>query len=218
MRLPLALLSVLAATATAASAHAAAPVRLVEAFATPDFDPRAVLQVTPANPVQKADPNYNYMASLLGDGLARARLNIRQDAVYPDVYILFDYKAASIPFFRRAESAVSDPSYRAMVVTAIRAKPWKESGTLEVLWQTVVDQTGISNNADRTVPKLVEAGARYYGRNLTPKGLNVAASCSPSYAGTTGSHIAGFCSDTLTPQGLGNLGASTGTGGGGLAR
>ena len=217
MRAPLALLSLLMA-ATAAPAHAGAPVRLVEACADPGYDTRAVLQVTAANPVQKADPNYNMMASLLGDGLAKAGLNIHQDAVYPDVYILFDYKAASIPFFRRAESSVSDPSYRAMVVTAIRAKPWKESGTLEVLWQTVVDQTGISNDADVTVPKLVEAGARYYGRNLTPKGLNAAATCSPAYAGTTGTRIAGFCSDTLTPQGLGNLGASSGTGGGGLAR
>lgn len=218
MRTRLAWLSILAVSAAAAPAHAAAPVRLVEAFADPGYDPRAVLQVTAANPVQRADPRYNYMASLLGDGLAKARLNIHQDAVRPDVYILFDYRAASIPFFRRAESSVSDPSYRAMVVTAIRAKPWKESGTLEVLWRTVVDQTGISNNPEATVPRLVEAGARYYGRNVTPKGLNAAATCSPAYAGTTGTHIAGFCSDTLTPQGLGNLGASSGTGGGGLSR
>lgn len=217
MRPLLALASLLAAAA-ASQAQAGAPIRLVEAFAAPGYDTRSVLQVTAANPKQKADPDYNYMASLLGDGLARAQLNIHQDAVYPDVYILFDYRAASIPFFRRSESSVSDPSYRAMVVTAIRAKPWKESGTLEVLWQTVVDQTGISNNAAQTVPKLVEAGARYYGRNLTPKGLNSASSCSPEYAGVTGTHIAGFCSDTLTPQGLGNLGASSGTGGGGLSR
>ena len=218
MRLSLALLSVLAAATTAAPVQAAAPIRLVEAFAAPGYDRRAVLQVTAANPAQKADVNYNVMASLLGDALAKAGLNIHQDAVEPDVYILFEYRAASIPYFRRAESAVSDPAYRAMAVTAVRAKPWKESGALEVLWQTVVDQTGISNNAERTIPGLLEAGVRYYGRDLTPKGLNVAATCSSQNAASTGSLIRGFCTEGLTPQALSNLGAGSGAGGGGLAR
>lgn len=217
MRTRLAWLSILAVSAAAAPAHAAAPIRLVEAFAAPGFDRRAVLQVTASNPAQKADPAYNHMASLLGDALGKARLNIHQDAVYPDVYVLFDYKAWSIPFFRRAESSVSDPSYRAMVVTAVRAKPWKDEGRLEVVWQTVVDQTGISNNADLTVPRLVDAAARYYGRNLTPKGLNAASSCTAVNAATTGTHVRGFCSDTLTPQALANGGASNGAGGGGVA-
>ena len=200
-------------------AHAGAPVRLVEAFAAPGFDRRAVLQVTASSPAQKADPSYNVMASLLGDALAKARLNIRQDAVRPDVYVLFEYRAMSIPFFRRAESSVSDPSYRAMVVTAVRAEPWAKEGRLDILWQTVVDQTGISNNPQQTVPRLVEASARWYGRNLTPKGLNAASSCAPANAATTGTHISGFCSDFLTPQALpgGGGGGANSAGGGGVA-
>ena len=213
--LPLAALVLALAAGSVLPAHADAPIRLVESFAEPGFDRRAVLQVTPSNPAQKADPAYSFMASLLGDALAKARLNIHQDAVSPDVYVLFDYKAWSIPFFRRTESSVSDPSYRAMVVTAVRARPWKDEGRLEVLWQTVVDQTGISNDAARTVPRLVDAAARWYGRNLTPKGLNAASSCAAANAATTGTRIGGFCSDTLTPQALSNGGASAGAGGGG---
>ena len=216
-RLPFAALAA-ALTLAAPVAHAAAPVRLVESFAEPGFDPRAVLQVTASSPQQRADPAYNYMASLLGDGLAKARLNIHQDAAYPDVYVLFDYKAWSIPYFRRAESSVSDPSYRAMVVTAVAARPWKDEGRLQILWQTVVDQTGISNNAAETIPKLVDAAARFYGRNVTPKGLNAASSCAGHNQASTGTHIAGFCSDFLTPQALPSGGAGAmGVGGGGIA-
>ncbi len=214
MRRPFAIALVIAVLA-AHPASAAAPIRLVESFTTPDFDSRQVLKVTAVSPEQRKDPNFNVMASFLGDALGKAGLNMQQDAPRPDAYILLDYKAYAIPFFRRFESPVSDPSYRALVVTAVDAAAWNDGHRLNILWQVVVDQTGISNDAGKTIPPLLDAAARYYGRNLTPKGLNAAASCASSNATTTGSHISGVCDAALTPLAAG-LGFAAYGGGGGL--
>ena len=204
-----------AALLAVSPAHAKAPVRLVEAFTTPGFDPRQVLQVTALSDQQRADVRFNVMASRLGDALEKAGLNIHQDAVRPDVYVLLDYKAWAIPYFRRFESSVSDPSYRALVVTAVDARSWNDGHKLKILWQVAVDQTGISNDADKTIPQLIDAAAKYYGKNLTPKGLNDAAACAGSDLSNVGSRIAGNCDTILTPLAAGNGFASTGGGAGG---
>ena len=184
--------------AVAAPARAAAPVRLVEAFTTADFDKSAVIAVTAKSVEQRADPAFNLMASCLGEALTQAGLTVQQDAKAPDAYVTFEYAAFAIPFFRQIQSAVNDPTDRALVVTAIAAKPWVETKTLKLLWQVVVEQTGVSNDADRTIPVLIEAAVRYYGRNLTKPGLGADANCAESNGVGTGSHITGRCT-AFTP-------------------
>lgn len=190
----------MAALATATAAHAGAPVRLITATAEPGFNRQAVTQIVSVSQKLRGDVGFNVMASRLGDALAAAGLNVRQDAVKPDVLVIFEYKALALPIWKTF-GPVSDPAYRAAVITAVDGKLWRESKTIKVLWQTAFDQTGLSSNAEVVLPPLLKAGVPWYGRNLTEKGLGDAALCSKRTI-QTGSRVAGACQGTSSQAGL----------------
>lgn len=187
----------IAALMIAGSAHAAASVRLIAAVTKPGFDPRASVQVVPRTGKQQEDVAYNVMASRLGEALASAGLNVQQTIADPAVYVMFDYAAVAIPP-HRIFGPTTDPAYRVVVVTGIEAQPWRESQTVKVVWQTAFDQTGLSSDADRTIPPMLRAGERWYGRNLTKPGLGPAANCAGQLSTTIGSHISGYCGRILS--------------------
>ncbi len=189
----------------AQAAQASAPVRLIEAVTHEEVPRSAVVQIAPLTPEQKANPRFAIMASRLGDALVKAGLNVQQDTREPDVFVLLQYKAVSRSPYQ-IYGTLTDPAYRAVVVTAIAARPWSESQRVKVLWQTAFDQTGISSDEQKTIPPMFEAGVRWYGRNLTKQGLGPAADCAGSDSTNTGSHISGYCGRTLSPAG--QLGAA----------
>lgn len=204
------ILAVMAALSLAGAAHAGADVRLIASVTKPGFDPRASVQVNARTPEQRASLAYNVMASRLGEALVKAGLNVQQTAAEPDVYVLFDYKAVAIPPFRIFGST-TDPAYRAVVVTAIEARPWRESQEVKIVWQTAFDQTGLSTDETKTIPRMLQAGERWYGRNLTKPGLGPAANCAGQLSTSVGSHL-GYCGRTLAPAAAiaAGLGAASG--------
>lgn len=186
----------LGAVSSGGSARAAQPVRLVQAFAAPEASPGATLRIAPSNPEQAKDPRFAVMASRLGEALERRGFNLRQLDGETEVVVLLDYAAWALPRYKTGNSPVNDPSYRALVVTAIDSKVYKETGAPKILWQTAVDDTGISANADKTIPRLILAAEKHFGANTTGlKGNRLADSCSLA-AGLHGSHIAGACAKT----------------------
>lgn len=193
MRLMIALIAALVFTG---SAHGAANVRLITSVTKPTFDPRATVQVTPRSEKQRADAAYNVMADRLGEALARAGMNVQQTAADPDVYVMFDYAAVALPP-HRIFGSTTDPAYRVVVVTGIEARPWRESQTVKIVWQTAFDQTGLSSNANKTIPPMLSVGERWYGRNLTKPGLGPAANCAGQLSTSVGSHL-GYCGRILS--------------------
>jgi len=154
----------------------AAPPRLVEAWAEAPVDLKAPMRIVPGNPGQANDPLYHQIASQLGEVLAQRGFNVLEGQGEARVYLMVDYIAE----VRRIGTggALGDPTYRALVVTAVEAASVHgPNDPPHVLWQTVVDSGGFSSSIQQTIPTLVSFGTRYYGKALTPRGLGRARWC-----------------------------------------
>lgn len=198
------LLAAVAALGSAPTiAHAAAAVRLVEAYAAPEASRAASLKIAPMTEAQARDPAFAVMASRLGEGLQRAGFNLRQLDADTDVLVLLNYRAYGLAPFQTGFRPTNDPTYYALAVTAIDSSAFRDGKHVKVLWSTAVDSTGISASADRSIPRLIRGAERWFGRNTTGmRGVALAAGCfrTAGYNGSldsapppTGSRIAGGC-------------------------
>jgi hypothetical protein len=191
--MPLAVLAGVMLAAAATPLQAAAPMRLVEAWAAGPVDPHAPVRITPTSPAQAEDPAYVEIANQLGNLMADHGFNVVGKEREPDVDLLVDYIAYVRPYGSYYHSATNMPVYRALVVTAIDAHaPHGPNDVPKVLWQTVVDSYGISSSPREVIPKLVRYGGRYYGKALTPQGLGPARWCADGVL-MYGSHIKVDC-------------------------
>lgn len=170
-------------------ASAAPRARLVEAHVSVPFDPGAPIRLSPMTSGQAQDPLYRDLGNRLAEELRKNGFNVVGPEQDTRVVVLYEYVARNIPVGRQFVFPVNDSSYRALVVTAIDSS---QQEPVRVIWQTVVDSTGISANPREVVPGLIAAAGRHLGRNETPKGLNDARWCAGGYT-PVGSHISVSC-------------------------
>ena len=190
-------LAALAALSMAAQAHAT-QTRLVTAFAKPAFDKSTPVRISPISPEQARDPVFHQLAEQLVGVMQKNGFNIAKTAAKTDVIVFLEYMTYSVPHYTYGDSSVNDPSYRAVVITGVDGRMAPQ---VRVLWQTVVDSTGISRDVRAVVPGLMEAAGKHLASSKTVRGLNAAAWCADGVP-ITGSLMPPACSpDSIAPAG-----------------
>ena len=181
--------------ATDARASGAAHAQNVEAFAVPDIKKAIPTTIAASSARQLADPAFRLVANQLGDALRRQGFNmVRTGDSYRNV-VTIDYRVnrdihgdlpnQQQPSDPRASTSLGPaafPVYRRLTVTAY-AMGGKQPA--QVLWRTVMAEDGFEFAVNKTIPRLVESGREYYGRNLTQLAV---ADCN-DFAPPLGSHI-----------------------------
>ncbi len=119
--------AVLVGSVLSASARAAPP-RLVEAWAEAPVDHALPMRISPGSAAQATDPTFILIANQLGDALSRRGFNLVGKESTPAVVLLVDYIAYDKPYGTFFDGALSDPVYRALVVTALEARSIKGAG------------------------------------------------------------------------------------------
>ena len=176
------LLSAVAAT----TAQAASPVRLVEAVATSGWKTASRVRIEPAREAVAKDPHYPVLAADLAASLEAAGVHVAPSGELADAVVKLDYTTKRFGYTQ----GVNDPSYRAVVVTALAADPASAAEPPRVVWRTAFEQTGILTDAQAILPPMLKAAEAWYGRNLTPvrlgrPGVSLSSSSSRAYGTLT---------------------------------
>lgn len=179
-----------AAAAAAPAAHA----QNVEAFAAPDIQKAAPTAIVAINAAQIGDPDFRPIANQVGEVLKQQGFNMvgRGEAfrnavtveyrVSRDIFGELPAQQTSDPRAQIATGAAVLPAYRRLTVTAYAINGKRQA---QVLWRTVMAEDGFDYDVGKTIPRLVLAGRRYFGRSLTALAV---ADCD-DFAPPLGSHI-----------------------------
>ena len=178
-----------------APATGAAHAQNEEAFAVVDIKKAVPTAIAASDARQLADPAFRSIANHLGDALQRQGFNMVSTGEPFRNVITLEYRVnrdihgdlpaqqqPSDPRVKTALGPAAFPAHRRLTVTAYEIGDKRPA---QVLWRTVMAEDGFEYQVGKTIPALVQAGRKYYGRNLTQLAV---ADCN-DFAPPLGSHI-----------------------------
>ncbi len=173
------------------TANAASRAQLVEAYAQKEIDKSIKVWIAPTDERQAADPTFQIMKTRLREVISANGFKVGPERS-GTVAVTMQYSAGPSGAPASHSSSVYDPSYRLVLITGYDVA---EIGKPKVVWQTMMEEYGISNDVRTTIPGLLRAAGPYLGVAKTPQNALRASWCA-GHPNPIGSHIPVVCTAT----------------------